>query len=83
MKVYDKSSKVYESFEAHIDNCLKKYKETDSVDEKKYFSPYFAVIQSSGYGKSRLIKNLYDHNRQIQNSIDANQTSAINSSICL
>ena len=77
MKVYDKSSKVYESFEAHIDNCLKKYKETDSVDEKKYFSPYFAVIQSSGYGKSRLIKNLYDHNRQIKNSIDANQTSAI------
>ena len=43
---------VMNEFEQHIKYCL------DTCNKDPVYAPYFALIQSSGYGKSRLIAEL-------------------------
>eukprot|EP01041_Mallomonas_annulata_P010203 gene10203-21267_t len=43
---------LLERFQHHIDNCIRMYNETST----KYLSPYIAICQASGTGKSRLVK---------------------------
>jgi len=44
---------------AHVDGCLV------SWSSGKLFSPYFVLCQSSGYGKSRLLRELALHNQGV------------------
>src|SRR5438874_3632644 len=46
------SQNYVNNFHRHIDFCLSKYRADNS------YSPYVALIQSSGYGKSRLIAEI-------------------------
>jgi hypothetical protein len=39
-------------FKNHLNYCFSEYYESDM--RRKYYSPYFTVCQSSGYGKTRL-----------------------------
>ncbi|RLN95151.1 hypothetical protein BBJ28_00023222, partial [Nothophytophthora sp. Chile5] len=43
-------------FESYIDNCWKHYCTSESAEETMY--PYTTIVQSSGFGKSRLLREL-------------------------
>ena len=50
---------LVEALAAHVDSCLVLW------SSGKLFSPYFVVCQSSGYGKSRLLRELAYHNQEV------------------
>ena len=53
----NKDRNIYQNFVSYLKECSIKYSEVP----KKFYSPYIAIFQSSGFGKSRLQKELSDN----------------------